>query len=155
LATNSIRAIKSLALCALFLTVLSCANGQASSTQYTLTMVRDSVFIDPPTPDSQSSKGTRIRHVDLNNDSREDLVVYLGNCGNWGDCVFAFFIAGKDQKYSLVFDDYLPVFEFAASTTKVGNVTWRDITILERSGDAGEKIISKKLFFNGTVYQLR
>jgi hypothetical protein len=98
-----------------------------------------------------------VQWVDLNLDQRKDLIVAFGNCGNWGDCIFGFFTDTGTGGYICVFEEYLPHFSIASSSTVVQGVTWKDFTLLERSADknGNPTVTSKKMFFDGQTYRTK
>jgi hypothetical protein len=103
------------------------------------------------------NKGDIAFRTDLNNDGLEDLIIAFSNCGNWGDCIYGFFIANTSGAYQCVLEEYLPPFSIAETTTIHNNVKWKDITVTERSHDKDgiPLAVKKKLFFNGEVYTLK
>lgn len=129
---------------------------QEAKTVYKIVRTKDSVAVSPATTEFGLTLGTVSRTVDLNGDGVKDLIVSFGNCGNWGDCIFGFFVAKDTGKYTCVFEEYLPPFEIAPSATRVQGRLWKDIVLWERS-DNGEtpKSIKKKMVFDGIVYKMK
>ncbi len=121
------------------LTLMSCSNHKETMVvdntkniqQNTERIPQDSLFvldiiksdyyvrITPPTnndfslPDS-SENIEPFKFADFNADNKQDVLVYLGACGT-GGCMYGLFLNEYDNKYKLVFMDYLknPQFEIA------------------------------------------
>jgi hypothetical protein len=49
---------------------------------------------------------------DIDGDGREDAILFLGMCGNWGDCIYAIMLGCGDDEYVLAADpDYAQGFD--------------------------------------------
>jgi hypothetical protein len=133
----------------------TCLFCQDTPRLYSLKIVTDSVYLNQETEGFALTKGTLVQWVDLNHDQRKDLIVAFGNCGNWGDCIFGFFTDNGSGAYTCVFEEYLPRFSIASSSTVVQGVAWKDFTLLEHSSDknGNPSVVEKKMFFDGQAYR--
>jgi len=128
--------------------------GQDRATMYMLRVSKDSVFIRPDTEVFSLNSGRISKSVDLNADGMVDYIVAFGNCGNWGDCIFGFFVSSGSGLYACVFEEYLPPFSLANTTTLVKGIRWKNVTLFERSSELGSPAVTKKkLFFDGQMYR--
>jgi hypothetical protein len=143
----------------LLLTFVTCNSvlSQDASREYTIRIDKKTVALEPETESFALNKGDIAFQTDLNNDGHQDLIIAFGNCGNWGDCIYGFFIASSSGTYQCVFEEYLPSFSIAETTTTHNGVKWKDISVTERSQDKDGKpvAVTKKLFFNGEVYTMK
>jgi hypothetical protein len=135
----------------------TCLFSQDSPRLYSIKIVTDSVHLNQETEGFALNKGTIVQWVDLNHDQRKDLIVAFGNCGNWGDCIFGFFADDGSGGYICVFEEYLPQFSIASSSTVVQGVAWKDFTLTERSSDnnGSPTVVRKKMSFDGQAYRTK
>lgn len=87
---------------------------------------------------------------DLNSDGLEDVIINLGNCGNWGDCEYGIFKTNGDGTYQLIWGpEYLLDFQIIESDKN----EWKSIVLMERIDEPDPKVIpSDTLVYSGTRY---
>ena len=75
-----------------------------------------------------------ISYTDFNSDGLKDLIaVDTSWCGNWGDCIYNFFLQQPDTSYLCLFSDYLYRFEELPSNTDSRKSGWLKYSVYERT----------------------
>lgn len=75
-----------------------------------------------------------IGYTDFNSDGLGDLItVDTSSCGNWGDCIYTFFLQQTDTSYFCLFSDYLYRFEELPVHTGSIRCKWLKYGVYERT----------------------
>lgn len=102
-------------------------------------------------------------YVDFNNDGLMDIITLDSkSCGNWGDCIYSFFLQQSDTAYECIFSDYLYRFNKTENTAGKSGEKWLKFDVFQRTDiggnlESGEEYVKHEglLEFNGKKYVLR
>lgn len=75
-----------------------------------------------------------VSYTDLNSDGLKDLItVDTSSCGNWGDCIYTFFLQQADDFYVCLFSDYLYQFKELQTRKTSAKIGWLQYNVYERT----------------------
>lgn len=90
-----------------------------------------------PMADEEVLEGRMMLRVDLNADGKEDILVNLGACGNWGHCIMGVFVQEEQGIYRSVWSEYVYDYNvLEEESTWVDGQPWKKILLIDR-GDYG------------------
>ncbi len=103
-------------------------------------------------------------YVDFNADGLSDIItIDTASCGNWGDCIYSFFLQQPDASYECLFSDYLYKFDKKEDLVTPPEEKWLVFNVYRRTDISGNLTAEKEsdlkqeevLEFNGKRYVVK
>jgi|GEM_PF-4516098 len=128
--------------------------------QFTLQLSNDSVWA-VNYDKGYTFKTSMVLYTDFNADGLQDIITSdTSSCGNWGDCIYMFFLQQPDASYKCLFSDYLYYFE--ELHTVPGKEEWLKFNVYQRAEavlveDVEEYTLKHAgvLEYNGAIYVVK
>ena len=91
---------------------------------------------------------------DLNGDKQEDLMLYFGHCGNWGECMAGVYVRCSANTFAeVIAPQYFFRLGLGKDKTEKLGAKWQDIFEIQRGGSGGgAKLNVVHWHFDGSQY---